>query len=161
IGKTILWETGVDEARSRFGRVLSCRGVEAEASLSFAGLSELLAPVFDDIAPSLLPPRRQALEVALLLVEPGDRAADPHALGPALLDLLRASAEQGPVLVALDDVQWLDPASLGVIQIALRRLREEPVGLLATVRIGVDVGSFELDCSFPESRLVQLGVGPL
>src|SRR5262245_35590102 len=161
IGKTVLWETGVADARSRFGSVLSCRGVEAEASLSFAGLSELLAPVFDDVAPSLLPPRRRALEVALLVVEPGDRPPDPHAIGLALLDLLRKSTEQGPVLVALDDVQWLDPASLGVIQIALRRLREEPVGLLATLRIGSDVGPFELDRSFPESRLVQLSIGPL
>jgi ATP/maltotriose-dependent transcriptional regulator MalT len=161
IGKTILWEATVEDARSRFGSVLTCRGVEAEASLSFAGLSELLAPVFDDVGSSLLPPRRRALEIALLLVEPGERPPDPHAIGLAVLDLLRASAEQGPVLVALDDVQWLDPASLGVIQIALRRLRAEPVGLLATLRVGSDVGSFELDRSFPESRLVPLAVGPL
>jgi ATP/maltotriose-dependent transcriptional regulator MalT len=161
IGKTILWEATVEDARSRFGSVVTCRGVEAEASLSFAGLSELLAPVFDDVAPSLLPPRRRALEVALLLVEPGERPPDPHAIGLAVLDLLRASAQEGPVLVALDDVQWLDPASLGVIQIALRRLRAEPVGLLATLRVGSDVGSFELGRSFPESRLVPLAVGPL
>ena len=44
IGKTILWEAGVDAAQRRFGRVLTCRSVEAEAALSFAGLSELLAP---------------------------------------------------------------------------------------------------------------------
>ena len=73
IGKTTLWEVGVEAATSRYGHVLTCRGVEAEASLSFAGLSELLAHVFDDVAASLLPPRRRALEVALLLVEPGTR----------------------------------------------------------------------------------------
>ncbi len=43
IGKTILWEAGVEEARGRFSRVVTCRGVEAEASFAFAGLSELLA----------------------------------------------------------------------------------------------------------------------
>jgi predicted ATPase len=43
IGKTILWDAGVEEAKRRFGRVLTCRGVEAEASFAFAGLSELLA----------------------------------------------------------------------------------------------------------------------
>src|SRR5262249_27371829 len=132
--------------RARFESVLTCRGVEAEASLSFAGLSELLAPVFDDVAPSLLPPRRRALEVALLLVEPGGEAPDPHAIGLAVLDVLLALSQQGSVLVALDDVQWLDPASAGVLQIAVRRLREEPVGLLATVRVGPDVESHvELD----------------
>ena len=97
IGKTILWESGVEEARERFGRVLTCRGVEAEASLSFAALSELLAPVFDEVASSLLPPRRRALEIALLRVEPGADAPDPHAIGLAVLDLLQALAEQGPV----------------------------------------------------------------
>ena len=102
------------------------RGVEAEASLSFAGLSELLAPVFDDVAAVAAPPRRRALEVALLLAEPGETAPDPHAIGLAVLDVLRALAEQGPVLVALDDAQWLDPASAGAILIALRRLRDEP-----------------------------------
>ncbi len=162
IGKTVLWGQGVEEARGRFGCVLTCRGVEAEASLSFAGLSELLAPVFDDVAPSLLPPRRRALEIALLRVEPGDVAPDAHAIGLAVLDLLHGLAEHGPVLVALDDLQWLDPASAGVLQIALRRLREEPLGLLATVRLGPDIAiPLELERSFPEERLVQLTLGPL
>jgi predicted ATPase len=125
IGKKILWEAGVEEARERFSRVLSCRGVEAEASLSFAGLSELLAPVLEETGPSLAPPRRRALEVALLLAEPGEMAPDPHAIGLAVLDALTALARDGPVLIALDDVQWLDPASAGVLQIALRRVREE------------------------------------
>ena len=162
IGKTILWEGAVDDARSRFPSVLTCRGVEAETSLSFAGLSELLAPVFEDVAASLLPPRRRALEIALLLVEPGGEAPDPHAIGLAVLDLLRALSEQGPVLVALDDVQWLDPATAGVVQIAVRRLRKEPVGLLATFRVGPDVASpIDLDRSLPESQVSQLRIGPL
>ena len=53
IGKTILWEAGVEAARDEGFRVLMCRGVETEASLSFAALSDLLGPVFDDIAPAL------------------------------------------------------------------------------------------------------------
>jgi DNA-binding CsgD family transcriptional regulator len=162
IGKTILWDAGVEEAQNHHGDVLMCRGIEAEASLSFAGLSELLAPVFADVADSLLPPRRRALEVALLLVEPGETAPDAHAIGLAVLDVLRALAERGPVLVALDDLQWLDPASAGVVQIALRRLRDEPVRLIATVRLGPDLTSpVELDRIFPASRHVQLAIGPL
>jgi DNA-binding CsgD family transcriptional regulator len=162
IGKTILWEAGVAEAGGGCAYVLTCRGVEAEASLSFAGLSELLAPVFGEVADSLLPPRRRALEVALLLVEPGDAAPDAHAIGLAVLDLLRALAERGTVLVALDDLQWLDPASAGVVQIALRRLRDEQVRLLATVRLGPDMGSpVELDRTFPASRLEQIRLGPI
>src|SRR5262245_6188991 len=126
IGKTVLWKVGLEEAHIRFASVLTCRGVEAEASLSFAGLSELLTPVLDEAVPSLAPPRRRALEVALLLVEPGDVFPDVHVVGLAVLDVLRVLAERGPVLVALDDMHWLDPASAGVLQVALRRLRGEP-----------------------------------
>ena len=159
IGKTVLWEAGLQNARGRFGSILTCRGVEAEASLSFAGLSELLGDVLDDVGASLAPPRRHALEVALLLAEPGETAPDPHAIGLAVLDVLRALAEHGPVLVALDDVQWLDPASAGALQIAFRRLREEPIGLLATLRLGPEMAStVELERSFPNERLT---VGPL
>ena len=162
IGKTILWEVGVREADGDYAYVLTCRGVEAEASLSFAGLSELLAPVFDEVADSLLPPRRRALEVALLRVEPGEATPDAHAIGLAVLDLLCALAERGPVLVALDDLQWLDPASAGVVQIALRRLRDEQVRLLATVRLGPDLASpVDLDRTFPASRIEQISLGPL
>ena len=159
IGKTILWDTGVGEAGRRIGRVLVGRGSEAEASLSFAGLSELLTPVFDEVAPSLAPPRRRALEVALLLAEPGETALDQHAIGLAVLDVLRAMAERSPVLVALDDVQWLDPASAGAIQIALRRLRDEPVGVLATLRLAPELESpVDLERSLATD---QLTLGPL
>ena len=162
IGKTVLWRAGVEAARLRYGCVLTCRGVEAEASLSFSGLSELLAPVLDDVTPSLAPPRRRALEVALLLVEPGEAAPDAHAIGLAVLDVLRVLAERAPLVVAVDDVQWLDPASAAVLQIALRRLRGEPVGVLITVREapGLSV-PIELDRCFDADRLRRLVIGPL
>jgi ATP/maltotriose-dependent transcriptional regulator MalT len=162
IGKTILWENGVELARRTFGRVLLCHGVEAEASLSYAGLSDLLADVLDDVGHSLALPRRQALEVALLLAEPGSAPPDPHAIGLAVLDALRALVEWGPVLVALDDAQWLDQASAGVLHIALRRLREEPIGVLATVRLGAERESgVEPERGFPEASVVDLVLEPL
>ncbi len=162
IGKTILWHKGLEEAHDRLDRVLSCRGVEAEASFSFAALSELLAGVVSEVAQELAPPRRHALEVALQLAEPGDLAPDAYVIGLALLDVLETLAEHGPVLVAVDDAQWLDPASAGVLQVALRRLREEPVGLLATVRLGQEVESaVEFEHSFVEERLQRISVGPL
>ncbi len=162
IGKTILWERGVEKAQERVSRVLTCRGVEAEASLSFAGLSDLLGPVFEEAATSLAPPRRRALEVALLLVEPGEVTPDLHAIGLAALDVLRVLAERGPVVVALDDAQWLDPASAGVLQVAFRRLRDEPLSVLATLRVGQEAATtFQFDHSFREGRLLRLSLGPL
>jgi DNA-binding CsgD family transcriptional regulator len=153
IGKTILWERGVEEAVRRHGRVLVHRSAEAEASLSFTGLSDLVAPVLDDLASSLAPVRRRALEVALLLAEPGDSAPDPRAIGLALLDVLNALAEDGPVVIALDDVQWLDSPSAGALQIALRRLRGARVGLLATLRSEPGTAiPFPLESAFPGER---------
>ena len=108
--------------------------------------------MLDEVAPSLVPPRRRALEVALLLAEPGETASDPHAIGLAVSTCCGRWPSEGPVLVALDDVQWLDPSSAAVLQIALRRLRDEPVGLLATSRTAPELGSpFELERSLPAS----------
>jgi DNA-binding CsgD family transcriptional regulator len=162
IGKTILWEAAIERARGRADCVLAHRSVEAEASLSFAGLSDLVAPILDELASSIVPPRRRALEVALLLAEPGPEAPDPRAIGLALLDVLRALAERGPVVLALDDVQWLDPSSAGVLQMALRRLRDERVGLLATLRTERDMrATLELEQAFHEERRRRLTLSPL
>src|SRR5689334_15583742 len=86
IGKTVLWEAGVDEARRKGWRVLQHRSAQAEAGLSFAGLSDLLSDVFDEVADELVPPRRRALEVALLLADADGAPPDGRAIGLGLLD---------------------------------------------------------------------------
>ena len=162
IGKTILLDVGVEETLQRFACVLSHRSVEAEATLAFGGLSELLSPVLEELLPSLAPPRRRALEVALWLTEPGEQPPEPAAIGVAFFDVLRLLAERGPVLVALDDLQWLDSSSALVVPLALRRLRDERVGLLATMRAAAETAApFELARSFSEDRLRQISIGPL
>lgn len=162
IGKTLLWEAGVENAEDRHVRVLLHRSVAAEASLAFTGLSDLLADVFDEVAPSLLELRREVLEVALRRAKPGAIAPDPGAIGLALLDVIRALADPGPVVVALDDMQWLDASSASAVHLALRRLRYERIGLLATLRSGREVQPpFELDRTFAQARLERLRLGPL
>jgi DNA-binding CsgD family transcriptional regulator len=161
LGKTILWEAGIGRAAERSYRVLTCRGVEAEASFAFAGLSELLTGVLEEAAPALAPPRRRALEVALLLAEPDEIAPETLVIGLAVLDVLHDLAQRGPIVVAVDDVQWLDPSSAAVLQVALRRLREERVGLLATVREAPGAHPSELERSVPEERLTRLPLAPL
>ena len=135
IGKTLLWEQGVRLAEDEGWTVLVHRSARTETAFAFAGLSDLLAPVVDDALDGLPAPRRRALEVALLLAEPTDRGPpDPRAIGLALLDVLRVVAERGPVLLALDDVQWLDVSSAAVLSVALRRMGDEPVAALGTMR---------------------------
>jgi DNA-binding CsgD family transcriptional regulator len=161
-GKTTLWEAAVDEAGHRFGSVLSCRGIAAEAGLSFAGLSDLLSEALSEVGEELLPLRRHALEVALLLAEPGEDSPDPRVIGIAFLDVLRLLAERRPVVVAVDDLQWLDVPSAGAVQLALRRLRTERVGFLATVLEAPNVSvPIELERALAQSDHTQLALGPL
>ena len=158
IGKTALWQAGLERARARGARVLSHRAVEAEAVLSFAGISELLAGIVAEVLPSLGDLRRRALEAALLLEGAGDRAApEPRAVGLAVLDSLRALSAEAPVVVAVDDFQWLDTASARTLLFALRRLGSEPIGALMTTRPGAG----ELERGLASGAAERLEVGPL
>src|SRR5690349_17057421 len=133
IGKTALWHGGVDEAVAAGRRVLVHRAVEAEAGFGFTGLADLLAAALPAVEDSLAEPRRRALRVALLLEDAGGEPPLVPAIGLAVCDALRALSTERPVLVAIDDLQWLDSSSAAVLPIALRRLRDEPVAVLVTV----------------------------
>ena len=74
IGKTTLWEAGIDLARERGLRVLAARASSAEAQLSFSALIDLCDSVASDALAELAGPQRAALEVALLRAEPKDEA---------------------------------------------------------------------------------------
>jgi DNA-binding CsgD family transcriptional regulator len=162
IGKTRLWKCGAEHARERGFRVLSTRPGGAEVQLAFAGLADLLDGVFSEALPGLPRPQRRALKVALLLEEPGAGPPDDRAVAAAFLGALRLLAQGGPVLVAVDDVQWLDASSTRVLEFACRRLDAEPVGLLATVRIAPEERRpDELARAFGDDRVERLGVGPL
>ena len=86
----------------------------------------------DDLA-ALPRVRRSALEQALRRVE-GAPAVDPLTVALAVLDALRQLADASPVLIAVDDLQWLDAPSLRAVTSAFRRLDDAPVGLVATIR---------------------------
>lgn len=79
-------------------------------------------------------PQLVALDVAFLRSEDPHAAADPHAVCVAALGVVRALAERGPVVLAVDDVDWLDRASERVLRYVVRRLSAEPVGVLVARR---------------------------
>src|SRR5512144_158744 len=110
IGKTTLWRAIATMAADRGARVLASRPSGSEAQLAFAGLADLLDGVTADNLAALPPPQRRALEVALLREEPDDAGSDARAVTAGTAALLRRLAHDGPVLIALDDGQWLDPA---------------------------------------------------
>jgi len=135
IGKTTLWQAVVAGARERSWRVLESRPVESEAKLSFAAVGDLLEEELDETLPRLPGPQRRALAIALLREEPRGPRPEQRSIAVAVLGVLRSLAEAGPVVLAVDDVQWLDTASARVLEFALRRLRREPVGVVLASRV--------------------------
>jgi len=136
IGKTTLWEAAVAQARDSGIRVLSARGGVAEAKLSLTGVFDLTHDVADEGLPHLPAPQRSALEVALLRADPGGKPPGPRTLATGLLTALHTLAAAGPVLVAVEDVQWLDPSSQDALAFVVRRLEGTDVRVLLTLRTG-------------------------
>ena len=156
IGKTSLWEAGIETAQRRGMRVISTRASEAEAQLSFAALIDLLDGI-DTSELGLPTPQLRALEVALLREEPSGAPPDAHAIALGFLNGLRALARRGRLVVAVDDVQWVDAPSTEVLTFASRRLEHESVALLLARRLGTS-SAIELALDL---KLTCVEVGPL
>ena len=131
-GKTTLWQDAVDSTRERF-HVLAARPFETEAKLAYSGVGDLLDGVHESFD-ELPPPQAHALRAALLLETPGPGGVDQRGVTLGFLGVLRTLAVARPVLVAVDDVQWLDGASSRVLLSAARRLADERVALLLALR---------------------------
>jgi predicted ATPase len=162
IGKTAVWQEAVARARASSFVVLSARPVEGEAGLAFAGLADLLEPVAGEVLPELPGPQRRALAVALLREDPGGGVVDQRAVCAATNAVLRLLAGRGPVVVGVDDLQWLDRPSARVLEFAARRLAGLPVGVVAAERVerGVRL-PIALDRAVPEGRFRRVELGPL
>jgi DNA-binding CsgD family transcriptional regulator len=144
IGKTTLWQAGL-AAASPDVHVLSCRPSQAETKLSYTSVADLLASILEDGLPELPEPQRVAVDVALLRALPSERAPDRRAVATGVHSLLSRAASLTPIVLAIDDVQWLDPASAAALAFALRRLVESRVRILATARIEDGVAPDPLD----------------
>ncbi|MFC4013643.1 AAA family ATPase [Nonomuraea purpurea] len=131
IGKTALLEYAAASATGM--RVLRGTGIESEAELPFAGLHLVLAPVLH-LRGRLPGPQSAALGAAFGLAD--EARGDRFLLGLATLSLLAEAAAADPLLVLVDDVQWLDRYSAAVLSSVARRLRAEGIALLFAVRDG-------------------------
>jgi DNA-binding CsgD family transcriptional regulator len=133
-GKSTLWKAGVKAADEAGCRLLRSEPSASETELPFAGLFDLLSGVLPAVADNIPDPQREALEIALLLRAAGHNPPTAHAVGLAVLTALRSCLAAGPVLVAVDDVQWLDAASLETLAFAVRRIADGPLSLLLAAR---------------------------
>ena len=130
VGKTALLRAAADRADGF--TVVAAQGVESEARLAHACLLELLSPLrgrIDEV------PRGQAAALSAALGwsvagGPGDR----FLIAAGTLSLLAAAAAAGPVLVVVDDVQWIDAESRAALLFAARRMHDDPVAFLLAQR---------------------------
>ena len=162
IGKTAVWRSALVEAEARGCRVLRCVAEQAEVRLSFVGLADLVGELADELLDELPAPQREALEIALLRRAHSGRPPDPTAVGVGLRSLLVRAAEAGPVVVAVDDVQWLDAATARALAFAVRRLDGHRVGVLVTLRApSATPDPLGLERGLGAERVRHVRVGPL
>ena len=127
--------------------MLETTPARGDLRLAFAGLSDLLEASLPAMTGKLPPPQERALRVALLLQDAPPVPSDPRVIASAVRAALGVLATSAPVLLVIDDVQWLDAPSAAAVGFAVRRLEHEQVGLLCgqrTSRAGDDL-PLELD----------------
>jgi DNA-binding NarL/FixJ family response regulator len=166
IGKTTLWEEAIRLARAHGRNVLSCRPRRSDAALSHVALTDLLRSVPSDVFRALPAPQRRSIEVATLRREAGGAELDPRTVGTALTALLADLSDRAPLLVAVDDAQWLDLPSTNALAFALHRLDDQDVRLLMAVRVEslpearVRVLA-ALESALGRERMQRMTIGPL
>jgi DNA-binding CsgD family transcriptional regulator/tetratricopeptide (TPR) repeat protein len=132
IGKTSLLDAA--QAAAPEFRPLRTTGVPGEFAIGHAGLADVVTPLRPWLS-EIPPPQRAALDSAL-----GWSAAEPQherfLVSAATLSLLSTAAQQQPVLVLIDDLQWIDPESLTVLLFVARRIGHDAVAFLMAQRDG-------------------------
>ncbi len=163
IGKTTLWTAARQEASARGFHVLWARPAEAESGLPLGAFGDLFTSVNSALVDALPGPQRDAVRAALLLAEPSGVQSAQRALAVATLSLLSGIAALGhPVLLALDDVQWLDKSSAAALAFALRRVQSQPIAVMAALRGGGDPPApLGLESAVEGHRLERCRLGPL
>jgi len=131
MGKTSLLAAAAERLRDQGGQVHWIAGRPEETGLAFSGLHALLQP-WRRLPADIGAEDRVVLEAAL-----GGGESSPGgtlALAGALLRVLSRWADAGPVLVLVDDLQWLDRSTQDLLSLCARRLQGEPVGFLLASR---------------------------
>ena len=137
IGKTTLYREFIAEAATGLGRVLTTTGLRGDIDMPMANLVDLLDPAVRDLLPRLPAPQADALRVVLRLL-PVQGELDEFLIARAAVNALRELATAGRVLIAVDDVQWLDPDSARLLSVVATWAADAPIGWLVAVRAGHD-----------------------
>jgi DNA-binding CsgD family transcriptional regulator len=164
IGKTTLCSAVVRDAGEAGFRVLSARPAAAESVLAYASVADLLRGIEPSCFADLAYPQRHAVDWVMLRADVDGEPTNERAVAAAFLSVVDTLAAESPVLLAIDDLQWLDPSSARVIAFTTLRL-SGPVGLLAASRDGRHDGAWPLQLSDADAvariRLQPWAVGAL
>ncbi|KWX67803.1 AAA family ATPase [Mycobacterium sp. NAZ190054] len=152
IGKTTLLAAATVWAKRHGFTVLSCAGVQSQTTVGYAGLHELVHPILSCVD-TLPKHQRTALLAAFGLAEAG--MLNPLLIGVATLGLIEEAAATRPMLLVIDDAQWLDDSSLHVVTFVGRRIANSAVMMLCAARPRIDGGSSQL-VSLPHLTLDAL-----
>jgi DNA-binding CsgD family transcriptional regulator len=151
IGKSSLLGAATAQATAQGIQVLSAVGVQSEARLPFGGLHQLLHPILGQAEG--LPARQRAALLAVFGMS-DEAAPELFLIGLATLELIGDTAADSPVLLIVEDAQWLDDPSCAVLAFVGRRLEAEPTVMLVAIRDGYE-NPFD-DAGLPELRLQGL-----
>ena len=150
------WARAPGSAFSRHG------AANTETKLALAGLGDLLDPFLDDALPELPPPLAAALETAFLRIDTSGSTPDRRAIFTRRARDASNHLHIGPILVAIDDLQWLDQSSARVLEFCARRIHDEQLGILASLRIGrSDPDAPALAPAMPGAQVHRLAVGSM
>ncbi|WP_308204728.1 helix-turn-helix transcriptional regulator [Mycolicibacterium flavescens] len=133
IGKTTLWLAALQHARDSGFTVMSARAWEAESKLAYGTVADLLTDIDTDALASLPQVQRVAVNRVLMRDDAGGPETDQHVVAAAMLSVIETMAVDNPVVIAVDDLQWLDACSRDVLAFVARRLRGR-VALVVTER---------------------------
>jgi DNA-binding CsgD family transcriptional regulator len=128
--------------------------------LSFTALGDLFASVEPASFVSLADPQRRALDAALLRSRSEEDVASPRTIGTGIVSLLARLSASTPLLLAIDDLQWMDLPSARALRFALRRLAPHPIAVLATWRHG-ELANARLLLAGADEAIRTLRLGPL
>ena len=160
VGKSSLLKVADQLAQRRGRRVLSVTPTQFDRGLPFAGLAELIGQVPEGADRALPDPQRRGLAVALQQTSPEGPGVDALAVPLAVRGLLTHLCEVGPVTIVIDDLQWLDQATVGSLAFALRRISVEPERLSVLVVTRPEGASIDLIRILGEPRH-EFALGPL
>ena len=164
IGKTTVWTAALQIARKQGFQVLSTRPTAAESVLAYASLADLLADaeaadVGADSWPDLPQPQRLAIDQVMLRATPESGPTDPRAVAAGFGSVVTRLTMQGPVLLAVDDMQWLDSSSAAALAFVVRRL-SGPVAVLGAARVDESGPAHQVQLDGP-AGVRQLRLPPL